>query len=52
MERRKEMLEKHGKENLDEVLDVSKKFMGIPHSWLKKKDEEESREDDGLDRKN
>jgi len=52
LERRKEMLEKHGKENLDEVVDVrTKKFMGIPHSWLKKKDEEESREDDGLDRK-
>ena len=54
LEKRQQMLAQHGKENLDEVVDVrTKKFMGIPYSWLKKKDEEsyEKSEDDGLDRK-
>jgi len=38
---RQERLAKIGKENLDEVVDIrTKKFMGIPYSWLKKSDEE------------
>jgi len=39
---------------LDEVVDIrTKKFMGIPYSWLKKKDEEsyDASEDDLIDRK-
>jgi len=54
LEKRQEMLAQHGKENLDEVVDIrTKKFMGIPYSWLKKKDEEsyDASEDDLIDRK-